>query len=226
MQTKFAAGAFAGNGRPGWIGGRQARTLGIAGGRPPFSMGQVRGQPVLALGQGLGMGVNHFEAVKRRAEPQQVVADQKAGFTDDVQRRVQQQIKRTGDHAFAGVFDRHHPKLGAAGRGGPEHFIDADAWHPLDAGAEELQRRLFAESAGRAQIGDPLGCLQGAASRHDLAPDDGHTAAFERTGIACLQAADDLGLALRSEHRRAVHLLDLADLMSERGPLVEQREQF
>ena len=64
---------------------------------------------------------------------------------------LQQQVERARDHALAGVLHRHHAEVGGAGRGGVEHLVEADAGHMLDAGAEELHRRLLAEGADRAR---------------------------------------------------------------------------
>jgi hypothetical protein len=43
VQAEFTAGALAGNGRPGRVGGGQAGALGVAGGGAPLGMGQVGG---------------------------------------------------------------------------------------------------------------------------------------------------------------------------------------
>jgi hypothetical protein len=111
-------------------------------------------------------------------------------------------------------------------RRGAEHLVDADAGHVLDAGAEELQRGLLAEGAGRAEVGHALRRLQRAAGRHDLAPDVGDVVALQRARVGVLQAVDHLRLALGAEHRRALGALDLADLVGQRGAAIQQRQQF
>ncbi len=89
-----------------------------------------------------------------------------------------------------------------------------------------MQRRLFTESTGRAQIGDPLRRFQRAAGRHDLAPNDGHAGTANRPRVARLQPADDFDFALRAEHRRAFQALDRAYGTGQAGALVQQRQQF
>ncbi len=64
MQTKFATGAFTGNGGPSGVGGSQTCALGVAGCALSFGIWQVSGEPVLTLGQRLRMTINHFDIVE------------------------------------------------------------------------------------------------------------------------------------------------------------------
>ena len=65
-----------------------------------FGMGQVFGQPALALHQGLRVRQHGLDAVQRVDLAQQVVANQKTDFAHHMHRRMQEQVKRTGDHAL------------------------------------------------------------------------------------------------------------------------------
>ena len=225
VQAEFGGRPFAGNARPGGVGGGEPRTLGVAGDRTPLHVGKVGVEPALALRQRLGMRQHHLDAIQRRRKAQQVVAHQQAGFAHDVQRRLQEQVERAGNHAFRGVLHGHHTKLSRTGRRGAKHLVDADTGHPLDAGAEELQGGLFAERAGRAQERDALGRLQGAAGRHDFAPDHGHTGVLQWARVGALQSMDHLRLAVRSEDRRAFDSFDVADLVGQCRAVVEQGQQ-
>ena len=143
-----------------------------------------------------------------------------------MQRRIQEQVQRACHHAFGVVFHRDHAELGGAGRRGAKHLVKAGAGHVFDAGAEKLHGGLLAEGAGGAEVGHTLRCLERAAGRHDFAPDVGDVVPFERTGVGRLQPLDDLGLTLRPEDRRAVLAFDLADLVGQRGTLVQKRQQL
>jgi hypothetical protein len=100
------------------------------------------------------------------------------------------------------------------------------AWHAHDGRAEVAERGLFAEGAGRAEVGDAGGRLQRAAGRHDLAPDRRDALVLQRAGVAGLQAVDHLRLALGAEDDRAFVLLDLAHLQRQPGTVIEQRKQL
>ena len=80
VQAELRGRAFAGQGRPGRVGGGQARTLGVAGDGAALGVRQVLGQPGLALRQGLRVGQHGLDAVERIGLAQQVVAHQQAHF--------------------------------------------------------------------------------------------------------------------------------------------------
>ena len=93
VQTKFAARALTGNGRPSRVGGSQTGAFGVAGGGAPLDMRQMGVEPALTLGQGLRVGVNRFNVVQRGRQAQQVVAHQNTGFAHHMQGRVEQQVE-------------------------------------------------------------------------------------------------------------------------------------
>ena len=138
---------------------------------------------------------------------------------------MQEQIEAAGDHAFGAVFHRHYAKFRTACAGGVEDFVEITARQVGDAGAKKSQRRFFAESAVRPQVGYALRRLQGPAGRHDFAPDEGHACRFEQAGVGLLQVLDDLRLALGAKYRRAFSVLDDTDFMRQRRALVEQLQQ-
>jgi hypothetical protein len=106
-----------------------------------------------------------------------------------------------------------------------EDFVEIAARQVGDARAKKTQRRFFAESAMRPQIGYALRCLQGPARRHDFTPNEGHAGGLEQAGVGLLQILDDLGLALGAKYRRAFSVLDDTDFMGQGRPLVEQLQQ-
>jgi hypothetical protein len=226
VQAELGGRAFAGDAGPGRVGGGQPRAFGVAGGCAAIHIRQVRRQPALALGQRLGMGIDGFDAVQGFRKPQQVVAHHEADFADDVQGRVQEQVERARHHAFGGVLHRHDAVAGAAGRRGAKHLVDADAGHVLDAGAEKLQRRLLAEGAGGAQVGDAHRGFEGQAGRHDFAPDGGDVLVLERALVGLLDLFDHLGHPVGAEEGRAFTFLDLAHLLGDLGTAVQQGKQF
>ena len=64
--------------------------------------------------------------------------------------RAQEQIERTGHHAFGGIFHADHAELRRASRRGMEDFIKAVAVHQIDGAAKVFNGRLFAKRALRA----------------------------------------------------------------------------
>jgi len=63
--------------------------------------------------------------------------------------RAQEQIERTGHHAFGGVLHAHHTELGRARRGGVEHLVEVGAVDEVGGTAEELDGCLLAKGALR-----------------------------------------------------------------------------
>ena len=222
------AGALAGDGRPAPGPGRPGARLRRCW--PPArrsACGQVVAQPAVALRQRLRVG-----AARPRCRPASRSLRSRLWRTNRLVSPmmnsgvVQEQVERARHHAFGGVLHRHHAEVGRAGGGGAEHLVDAGAGHAHDRRAEEAQRRLFAEGAGRAEVGHARGRFQRAAGRHDLAPDRRHAVGLQRAGVGGLQAVDHLRLALGAEHHRAFVLLDLADLQRQAGAAVQQRQQL
>jgi len=226
VQPEFGGRTVAGDGGPGRVGGGQARALGIARCGAALHVGQVVVQPALALRQRLRMRVDGLDARQGVGLAQQVVAHQQAGLAHHLQRCVEEQVERARHHPFGRVLDRHHSELGAARRGGTEHLVDAAAGDAFDAGAEILEGGLLAESAGRAQEGDPLRRFERPAGRHDLAPDRRQAGRPDRAGVALLQAADHGSLAFGPEYRRAFFALDQADLVGEGRAAVEELQHL
>ena len=107
-----------------------------------------------------------------------------------------------------------------------KNFIKATAGDVLNAGAEKLQCRHFAERASGTQIGDALWRFQRPASRHDFTPNMRHTGVFQWANICPLQTTDDLSLALRAIHRRAINLLNFTHFTRIAGATVEKRQQL
>ena len=226
VQAELAGGPFAGDAGPGRVAGGQPCAFRVARHRAPLRLRQVLGEPALALRQCLRMRQHDFDSGGRIRQPQQVMAHQQADFPDDVQRRLQQQVERTGDHAFAVVLHRDHAEIRGAGRGGVEHFVEIDARHVVDARAEELHRGLLAERPRRAQVSDALRRLERPASRHHFAPDGRDVLVLQRPGIGGLQGVDDLGFALWAKHRRAFGALELAHFVGEDCTAIEQGQQL
>ena len=81
-----------------------------------------------------------------------------------------------------------------------EHFVEIIAGHMLDAGAEKAQCCFLAVGAFGPKVGNALRRFQGAAGRHDFAPDQCQAGIFQGALIGLLQAMDDLRLALGAEH--------------------------
>ena len=226
VQAKLVGGAFAGNARPGRVGGGQAGAFGIAGHRTPLRMGQVLGEPGLALCQGLGVGQHHLDALGAVAQAHQVVAHQQADFAHHMHGGAQKQIKRPCHHTFAGVFHAHHAKLRRSSGGGVEHFVKVSAVVELHRAAKKFDRGLFAKSALRAQHRDALRRFQGEAGGHDFAPDGGHMAAVQGARVQVLDFLQHLRHPVGAEKRRAFAFFDLTHLLGHPRALVEQVQQL
>ncbi|MNV37056.1 hypothetical protein D3C71_1285590 [compost metagenome] len=226
VQAELSGCAFAGEGRPGGVGGGQAGALGIARHRAALGVRQVLGQPGLALGQRLRVGQHGLDAVERIGGAQQVVAHQQAHFAHHMGGGVQEEVERAGDHAFGGVLDAHHAVLRAASGCGVEHFVEVGAVHQVGRTAKELDGGLLAERAFGAQHRHALWRLQRQACGHDFAPDGCYVRSFERSGVGGLNLLDHLGYAVRAKERGALALLDFTHLFGHERPLVQQREQL
>ena len=226
VQAEFGCRPVARNADPGRVGRGEPRPFGIAGGGAALDVGQMGVEPALALGQRLRVRVDGLDADQRIRLAQQVVPYQQAGFPHDLQRCREEQVERAGDHAFGGVFDRHHAEFGAARCRGPKYLVDAAAGYPFDAGAEVLKSGLFTEGPRRAEKRHPLRCFERPAGRHHLAPDMGYTSVIYRAGIAGLQAPDNLRFALWPKYRRAIQALDMPDFIGKCRALVQQLEQL
>ena len=172
------------------------------------------------------MGAHRRDLGRGFGAAQQVVTNQQARLGNDDQRRGQEKVERPGNDAFGRVFDRNDAEVGTAGSGRAKHLVDAGTVDRLDRRAEEAERRLLAEGACRPEKGDACRRFECAARRHDLAPDRCNAALQQRSCVVGFPAGDDLRLALGPERGRALPLLQLADLMGEVGPLVEQRQQL
>ncbi|MCY1294464.1 hypothetical protein D9M70_437600 [compost metagenome] len=226
VQVVAVGGGFAGDCRDGRVLAGHARGFGIARHRLALQVRIVGGQPVLALRQRLRVRAHHGHALHVGRGRHQVVVHLERNLAADLQRSLQEQVERARHRALGRVFHRHHAVFDSACLYRAEHFVDAGARHAAHFMAEVRIQRLLRERAGRAQESDFQRLLQSAAGGHHLAPDRGHALAQQRARIGALHLADDLQLALGAEHRRAVLLLDLANLERELGPLVQHGQQF
>src|SRR5207302_9404700 len=103
-----------------------------------------------------------------------------------------------------------------------EDLVDRGRGKRFGGEAEMLQRRALAEGAPGPEVGDRDRALEREARRHDLAEEERHGLGSERAGIAFLDAAKHLRLALGP-----VGLADLerADLAREARALVQRGEE-
>ena len=90
---------------------------------------------------------------------------------------------------------------------GMKNFIEVGAIHQVCGAAKELDGRLFAERAFRAQHGHALRRFKRQAGGHDFAPDGGHVGALERPGVGGLDLLDYLRHAIGAEEGRAFAFL-------------------
>ena len=188
-----------------------ARAFGVARDRPALGARQMVAEPGMALRQRLRMRADGDDAVERVDLSQQVVADVEAGLADDGERRRQEEIERARDHAFARVLDRHDAEVGGACARRVEDLVGVGAGDLDDRRAEVAERGELAEGAGRAEVGDARRRLEGAARRHDLAPDRRHAGLGQRPAVGLLERVDHRRLALGAKRRRAFGALQGAD---------------
>ncbi|MCY1216569.1 hypothetical protein D9M72_284470 [compost metagenome] len=226
MQVIAVGGGLAGNRGHGRVFAGHARGLGIAGHCLALQVRVVGGQPVLALRQCLRMRAHHRDALHVGRGCHQVVVHLERNLAADLQRSLQEQVERARHRALGGILDRHHAVLDRASLDGTEHLVDARAGHARHLMAEVRIQRLLGERAGGAEESHFQRLFQPAAGGHHLAPDRRHAFTQQRAGVGALHLADHLQLALRAEHRRAVLLLDLADLERQFGAAVQHRQQF
>ncbi len=88
--------------------------------------------------------------------------------------------------------------------------------------AELLVHRLFAESAGRAEIGHRHTPFQRAANRHHFTENHLHVGRRQRPRVALGNPAQHHRFALGTKHRRIGFGFDVADFLRQTGAPVQQ----
>src|SRR5712692_7482705 len=143
-------------------------------------------------------------------------------FAAHLHRRLRHQVERAADRAFGRVLHGHDAEIRGARFDRAEDVVDRGGGERVGGEAEVLQGRALAEGALGPEVRDRDGALEREARRHDLAEEERDGLRGERAGIAFLDAAKDLRLALGP-----VGLADLerADLAGEARSLVEGGEE-
>ena len=145
----------------------------------------------------------------------------------DPQRRVQEQVLGPRHRPLGRVLDRHHPEIHRPGFRHPENVVDGRTGHAFHGVAEARPHGLFTERPPGPQESHPQRPLQPPAGRHQLAPERTDRRIGQRSGVGCLQLADDGRLPLGAVDRGIVGpLLQLTDALRQPRPLVDQRQQL
>ncbi len=88
-------------------------------------MRQIRFQPIATLGDGVRVRIDPLDITRDPALRHQMVRDFLQDFSIDQQAGINEHIQGVIDHAFGGIFDRHHTEMGAAALDFAEHILDA-----------------------------------------------------------------------------------------------------
>ena len=155
---------------------------------------------------------------------QQALVHWQHHFAAYLQRALQQQIQRPANRTFAGIFHRHHAVMGCAVFHRTEYIVNGCARLPLHRAAETREGSLLAERAFRPQISHRQRRLQRAALRHHFGEQLRNGNVAQRPFVVALQALQYLCLALRAQHRAI--LLEVADLLRQRGTLIDEFQQL
>ena len=166
------------------------------------------------------MAVNGLHAVQPLAVAQQLVVDAQHHFAAGPKRRGHQQIQRTADRTFGGIFQRYDGIIGLIGFSLPHTFVHRIAAHRVGGVAEMLDGRLLGKRAGRAEVGDGQRAFHRQAFAHHFAEQPRHAFVRKRAPVQFLNPPQHLRLAFGAVYR--ARPLQFADGARMDGAFVQQ----
>ena len=109
------------------------------------------------------MGINFRYSGEIGLQRKQMLMYWHHNFATHLQRSMQQQVERSADRAFGGIFHRHDPVTGRSRLHFAEYIIYRIACQSRYHTAKALQCRFFRKGPLRAKVGDRHGFFQGPA---------------------------------------------------------------
>ena len=95
------------------------------------------------------MGIDATNGLQTGGTGDEVMIDAHLHFTTNPQRRLQKHVQSMIDHAFGGIFHRHHSVVSGTGLDFAEHFVDRPQRNAVDGLTEMLERGCLGEGAFR-----------------------------------------------------------------------------